>query len=177
MITQATTTTRIFIQLYFNFMFKFILFYYILFLSSLLPGHSFHTQALVAIIFPQGYRGWGKIVCMRKIAEINCLPQRCICRDYPCYARFREFEKVVCAVTRGKTFASAQLMIGKNFLPPRNQDTPGKHDGPYLITTLKDWICHPLKRYLTKIPTWVPGGHFHINLYGTCRFSGYHFSA
>ena len=21
------------------------------------------------------------------------------------------------------------------------------------------------------------GGHFHINLYGTCRFSGYHFSA
>ena len=22
-----------------------------------------------------------------------------------------------------------------------------------------------------------PVGHFHINLYGTCRFSGYHFSA
>ena len=22
-----------------------------------------------------------------------------------------------------------------------------------------------------------PGWHFHINLYGTCRFSGYHFSA
>ena len=21
------------------------------------------------------------------------------------------------------------------------------------------------------------GGHFHVNLYGTCRFSGYHFSA
>ena len=25
-----------------------------------------------------GYGDWEKIVCMRKIAEINCLPQRCI---------------------------------------------------------------------------------------------------
>ena len=23
----------------------------------------------------------------------------------------------------------------------------------------------------------TPGGHLHINVYGTCRFSGYHFSA
>ena len=29
---------------------------------------------------------------------------------------------------------------------------------------------------MDKIPPGV-GGHFRINLYGTCRFSGYHFSA
>ena len=30
--------------------------------------------------FPEGegYRDWEKNVCMRKNAEINCLPQRCI---------------------------------------------------------------------------------------------------
>ena len=28
--------------------------------------------------FPRGYPDWEKIVCVRKIAEINCLPQRCI---------------------------------------------------------------------------------------------------
>ena len=33
--------------------------------------------------------------------------------------------------------------------------------------------------YLFHAVIGVPGGggHFHINLYGTCRFSGYHFSA
>ena len=28
--------------------------------------------------FPREHRDWEKIVCMRKTAEINCLPQRCI---------------------------------------------------------------------------------------------------
>ena len=33
--------------------------------------------------------------------------------------------------------------------------------------------------FATKAPDlpWRPWGHFHINLYGMCRFSGYHFSA
>ena len=30
------------------------------------------------LFFLRGYPDWEKIVCMRKIAEINCLPQRCI---------------------------------------------------------------------------------------------------
>ena len=64
---------------------------------------------------------------MRKHAEKSCLPQRCIwkkivCRDHLCYARFG-----------GKKLASAQSMVEKNFLPPRNHDTPpGKNNGPSL---------------------------------------------
>ena len=37
------------------------------------------------------------------------------------------------------------------------------------------WILNHFKKLLLLIPG--GGGHFHINLYGTCRFSGYHFSA
>ena len=55
------------------------------------------------LFFPWGGGGGGivigkKIVCMRKNAEINCLPHRCIwkkivCRDHLRYARFEEFKK------------------------------------------------------------------------------------
>ena len=72
-----------------------------------------------------------KIVCMRKNGEINCLPQRCswkkiVCRDHLCYARFGKFKKkIVCtARVEEKKLASAQSMVEKNFLPPRNHDTP-----------------------------------------------------
>ena len=67
------------------------------------------------IIFSRGYPDWEKIVRMRKIAEMNYLPQRCIWRklsvDYPCYARFGDF------------LWSAQLLAKyweKNNFVPRN---------------------------------------------------------
>ena len=34
-----------------------------------------------------------------------------------------------------------------------------------------------LNVFLQTDPTTRGGGNFHVNLYGTCRFSGYHFSA
>ena len=44
-------------------------------------GQQFmHAKAIRdrLLVFPWGYRDREKIVCMRKIAEINCLPQKCI---------------------------------------------------------------------------------------------------
>ena len=73
-----------------------------------------------------------KIVCIRKNAEINCLPQTCIwkkivCRDHLRHAKFGEFEKRLSAQPEWKKkLASAQSMVEKNFLPPRNHDPPGK---------------------------------------------------
>ena len=73
------------------------------------------------LLFPRGYRDWEKIVCMRKNAEINCLPQKCIwtkivCRDYLCHARFGEFKKENCLHSPEwrKKLASAQSMVEKN---------------------------------------------------------------
>ena len=91
------------------------------------------------IIFPRGGIAIGKkIVCMRKFAEINCLHQRCIrkkcvCRSHSCYAKFGELKKIVCTVSRGKDFESAQSLAENNFLPPGNHDTSqGKNNGPSL---------------------------------------------
>ena len=69
---------------------------------------------------------------MRKIAEINCL--EIVCRGHPCYGKFGELKKkIVCTVSGGKKFASAQSMVEKNFLPSENHDTPrAKNNGPSL---------------------------------------------
>ena len=34
------------------------------------------------------------------------------------------FKKIVCTVSGGKKFVSAQSMVEKNFLPPGNHDPP-----------------------------------------------------
>ena len=82
----------------------------------------------------------GEKTCLHeKNAEINCLSQRCIwkklvCRNHLCYAIFGAFKKN-CLHSRsgGKKLASAQSMVEKNFLLPRNHDTPlGKNNGPSL---------------------------------------------
>ena len=80
-----------------------------------------------------------KIVCMRKHAEINCLPQRCVweknvCRDHLCYARFGEFIKNICKAGVEEKACKRSIDGGKKFLPPRNHDTPlpGENNGPSL---------------------------------------------
>ena len=94
------------------------------------------------LFFPQGGIVIGKkIVCMRKNAEINCLPKRCIwrkiiCRDHLCYARFGELKKkVVC--TAGLEEKSLQVLnrwwkklsaSQKSLYPP----PPAKNNGPSL---------------------------------------------
>ena len=58
----------------------------------------------------------GKNCLHEKIAEINCLrgaSEKIVCRDYPCHARFGELKKIVCAVSGGKQFASAESMLEK----------------------------------------------------------------
>ena len=84
---------------------------------------------------------------MRKNAEINCLPQRCIwkkfvCRDHLCNARFGEFKKN-CLYSRseGKPLASIQSMVKKNFLPSRNHDTPGGRANTRPSLKIKVSIC------------------------------------
>ena len=86
-----------------------------------------------------GYRDWEKN-CLheKKNAEINCLPQRYIwkkivCRDHLCYARFGEFKKIVCTAGVEEKTCKRSIDGGKNFLPPRNHDTPrGENNGPSL---------------------------------------------
>ena len=51
--------------------------------------------------------------------------EKIVCIDHLCYARFGELKKN-CLHSRsgGKKLASAQSMVEKNFLPPRNHNTP-----------------------------------------------------
>ena len=80
-----------------------------------------------------------KIVCIRKNAEINCLPQRCIWkklvrRDHLRYAGFGGFLKKLSAQPEWrKKRASAQSMVEKNFLPPKNHDTPPRGGGNNML--------------------------------------------
>ena len=107
------------------------------------PGVTYYLKSTLGTdhYFPQGgYRDWEKrIVCMRKNAEINCLPQRCIwekivCRGQLCYARFGEFKQIVCTARVEEKTCKHSIDGGKNFLPPRNHDTPppGENNGPSL---------------------------------------------
>ena len=66
-------------------------------------------------LFPRGEGGggrdWEKIVCMRKIAEINCLHS----------GKFGEFKKnSLHSEWRRKKFASVKSMVEKNFLRLEN---------------------------------------------------------
>ena len=69
---------------------------------------------------------------MRKIAEINCLPQRCIRKKIsaeaiPVMGNLGNFNKnCLHSESGGKKFVSAQSMVEKNILPPGNHDTPGE---------------------------------------------------
>ena len=97
------------------------------------------------LFFPLGGGGGGivigkKIVCMRKNAEINCLPQRCIWKKLSAETTYvmqdlRNFLKnCLHGRSGGKNLASTQSMVEKNFLPPRNHDTPR---GKIMVRPLK----------------------------------------
>ena len=80
-----------------------------------------------------------KIVRMRKNAEINCLPQRCIWKKLSAETTYvmqdlGNLEKY-CLHSRsgGKKLASAQSMVEKNVLPPRNHDGGGGGRGGWKI--------------------------------------------
>ena len=74
-------------------------------------------------LFPRGggggYHDWEKIVCMRKNAEINCLPQRCIWKKSSAETTYVMQDlgnlKKNCLHSRsgGKKLASAQSMVEK----------------------------------------------------------------
>ena len=72
-----------------------------------------------------------RIVGMRKNAEIKCLPQRCIWKKLSAETTYviqgLGNLKTYCLHSRsgGKKLASAQSMVEKNFLPPRNHDGGG----------------------------------------------------
>ena len=90
------------------------------------------TKGRTIIFSPEGYRDWEKIVCMRKIAEINYLPQRCIQKKLsaeatPVMGNLGNLKKNCLHSELRKKFASAQSMLEKNFLPPGNRDiSPGE---------------------------------------------------
>ena len=97
-----------------------------------------------------------KIVCMRKNAEINCLPRgasgkTCLHRP-PCYARFGEFKKNVCTARVEEKNCKRSIDGGKNFLPSRNHDTPGGgNNGPsltYLFFHLINIVQHMTSQIL-----------------------------
>ena len=65
---------------------------------------------------------------MRKNAEINCLPQRCIKKKLSAETTYAmqdlgNLKKLSAQSEWRKKVASAQSMVKKNFLPPRNHDT------------------------------------------------------
>ena len=81
-------------------------------------------------LFPrgEGYRDWEKIVCMRKIAKINCLHQRCIWEKLSAETTLVMQNLGIlknCLNGRGKNFASTQLMVEKISCQPGCHDTPG----------------------------------------------------
>ena len=73
------------------------------------------------------YRDQEKIVCMTKIAEINCLPrgasEKTLSAETTPVLRDLGIFLNVCTASGGKKFASAQSMVEKHFLLPRNHDT------------------------------------------------------
>ena len=93
-----------------------------------------------SIIFsPGGIVIGKKIVCMRKNAEVNCLPQRYIWKKLSAETTYvmqdlRNFKKnCLHSLSGGKKLANSQSMVEKNFLPPRNHHTPrGENNGPSL---------------------------------------------
>ena len=65
---------------------------------------------------------------MRKNAEINCLPQRCIWKKLSAETTYvmqdlGNLKKLSAAGVEEKT-CKRSIDGGKNFLPPRNPDTP-----------------------------------------------------
>ena len=120
---------------------------------------------------------------MRKNAEINCLPKRCIlrkivCRDHLCYTRFGEFLKKLSAQPewRKKT-CKRSIDGGKNFRPPRNHEfplPPAKNNGPSLRRSHKSSSGKALyfRSYQPKTSRgWeTPPSAFRINV-NFCEFS------
>ena len=79
-----------------------------------------------------------KIVRMRKIAEMNCLPQRYIwkkivCRDHLCYARFGELKKnCLHSPSGGKNLQALNRWWKKFPASQKSRYPPGKNNGPSL---------------------------------------------
>ena len=66
---------------------------------------------------------------MRKNAEISCLTQRCIWKKLSAETTYvmqdlGNLKKIVCTAGVEEKLASAQPMVEKNFIPPRNHATP-----------------------------------------------------
>ena len=80
-----------------------------------------------------------KIVCIRKNAEINCLPHRCIFKKLSAETTYvmqdlGNIKKVVCTAGVDEKTCKCSIDGGKSSLPPGNHDTPQrKYNGPSLV--------------------------------------------
>ena len=79
-----------------------------------------------------------KIVCMRKNAEINCLPQRCIWKKYlHCGMQdLVNIKKLSAQPEWRKKTCKRSIDGGKNFLSPRNHDYPPSPGGEIMVRPL-----------------------------------------
>ena len=71
--------------------------------------------------------------CWNKLSTLEVHLKKIVCRDYPRYVRYEEFKKLSAQLVEKKN-CKCSVDGGKNFLAPRNHDTPSrKSNGPSLI--------------------------------------------